>query len=259
MLRAGREAAESGDEVGGDMASRGGKMFSSRSLRPIVMLAVLLLLAVCITPPAAATETSIEPGGIHIERKAATSGSTLRWEWQASSNVFFSISRSLDAATALYSSEGIANSSTLPISTDDTYLLLWENQGTDVVVLDFTVQVDAGSGPVLILILVVIVVIGTLAIIFFIVTKRDKAKRAKGPELPKTTTEQPGGGWPLGRPERPAVPPYQKRPSTYPIPLISPIFADGTYSSDGTVNCPHCGAVIRANSKFCVYCFGTMP
>jgi hypothetical protein len=241
------------------MANRGGKTDHSRSLHLIVILAVFLFLAVGIAPPAAATEASIAPGGIHVEKKDATSGSTLRWEWHASSDVVFSISRSLDAATILYSSEGTANSSTLSISADDTYLLLWENQGNDTVILDFTIQVDAGSGPVLILILVVVVIIGTLALIFFLVTKRDRARRAKGPEPPKTTAVQPEGGWPHGQPASPAVSPCQKRPSTYPIPLISPIFAGGTYSSGGSVNCPHCGAMIPANSKFCVYCFGMMP
>jgi hypothetical protein len=259
MLQAGREAAGSGDEAGGDMAICGGKMDHSRSSHLIAILAVFLFLAVGIAPPAAAIEASIESGGIHVERKDATSGSTLRWEWHASSDIVFSISRSLDAAAILYSSEGTANSSTLSISADDTYLLLWENQGNDTMVLDFTIQVDAGSGPILVLISVVIVVIGTLALIFVLVTKRDMARRAKGPEPPRITAVQQGGGWPYGQPAGPAFSPYQKRPSTYPIPLISPIFAGGTYSSGGTVNCPHCDAVIPANSKFCVYCFGMMP
>lgn len=212
------------------MASRGGKMNHSQSLCAVVFLAVLLFLTMSIAPTAAASEASIEPGGIHVERKDATSGSTLRWEWQSSSNVVFSISRSLDAATTLYSSEGTVNSSTLPITIDDTYLLLWENQGSDTAVLDFTIQVDVGSGPALVLILVVIVVIGTTALIFFVVSKRDRAKRAKGPDLPKTVAVQPRGSWPHGQPARPVALPHHKQPSTDPIPLISPILAGGTHS-----------------------------
>jgi hypothetical protein len=196
MLQAGCEAAGTRDEAGGDMTDHGGEGDCWRPSLPFAVLACFLLLATGIAPRAAATEASIEPGGFHVERKDATSGSTLKWEWHASSDVIFSISRVLDAATILYSSEGTANSSALSISTDDTYLLLWENQGNDTAVLDFTIQVDVGSGPVLIFVLVVVVVIGTLASIFIIVTRRDRARRAKGPKQPRTADAQPGGGRP---------------------------------------------------------------
>ena len=236
------------------METSGMKTGRARFARLLVCLTAIALLSIGLALPASAAEVAVEPGGIHVERKDATAGSTLRWEWQASSDVVFSISRSTDTATVLYSSEGRSNSSSLSVSADATYLLLWQNPGNASLTLDFSVNVDAGSGPVLILLLVVIVVIGTLAFIYYIVTKRDRAKRVKGQEPPRILPVQPQNQWQVSN----VAWPYQKRPSTFPFPIISPIFAGGIYGIGTTIDCPYCGSMIPGKSRFCVYCLGKL-
>ena len=238
------------------MDDDGRKMGHARTPLFLAIFAASVMLMSGIATPASATKSSIEPGAIHVERKDAAAGSTLAWDWQASSNVFFSISRSLDAATVLYSSEGKSNSSSLSISTDDTYLLLWENPGAETVTLTSTVSVDAGSGPVITAILVAIVLIVVLVSIFYIVKSRDRARRAKEMDSPKAGISESQVDQPVNQSMGGLASPYQRQSSAQPPAPVGPISAGGLPPTGPMISCPYCNASIQASSRFCAYCSG---
>ena len=159
----------------------------SRTISPVArhvlfVVAILVMLIVDFLIPsyyAAGDEASLEPGAVQVVRREASAGSTLRWDWSASSVVAFSVSRAGDAQTILYAAQGTHDTGSLAISADDTYLLLWTNIDSQLVNLTFSASVDAGSGQIMVILLAVLLVMVTLTVSFILVTRRDRARRSE--------------------------------------------------------------------------------
>jgi len=136
-----------------------------------IMSLAILLISPIIIQNALATDIVIASGDIGYETKDANAGNRLRWDWQASASIIFSLTKASDPTSIIYKIESDSNSASIDVVDDSTYILLWLNPSNNTVTLTYSIHVDAGGGS-LILPLIAVVIIIMITVIFIFVSRK---------------------------------------------------------------------------------------
>lgn len=220
------------------MKVRGGHSLTER----LLVLAFVCAVALASIPQfAAADTTTILPGDVHVAYKTGVSaGTSLKWEWQSTSTVMFSVSGASDPAKVLQKKEGVSDSGELLIPKDDSYILTWYNPNNDTVDLTFTVSVAPNAGSIILVIFLLAVFAAVIALVVMYVRRKSvrahSEQRGVPPSIPPPVPQSYAATTP---PSPPPVPP--------PGFEVKPV-------RRGMGFCPNCGTSVTREAVFCANC-----
>lgn len=225
---------------------------SAGAFRVLTIVLTCVAIMPIVLQSVSADDATVQAHDINVERREASGGNRLRWEWQSSSPLVFSITRVLDPGTALYSFNGTSDSASFTVSKGDTYLFLWLNPSNESVTLSFTVHVDANEGSTVIVALAIVLLFAMITAIglFFL--------RRKGATANRPTAASGGIGDSSQQRGSAAVPAITDQVSQTGSPsetLPDSVPAVGTsVARTGTAYCPHCGNPVDSSASFCPSC-----